>query len=216
MKEQHIIKVHPMEGMKPPKLSQEIIQPYTKEQLSRMLAACDDTTFLGARNKALILLFLSTGLRKKEMSEVQLKDVNFTQRIIKVMGKGAKGRIVGFGTQASRALMVYFIQRKSRVKPGNEDWLWLSEEGFRLQYSGLGTAINDLVVFIGLKDIHSRVHALRHSFATESLRNGAGLKDVQSLMGHSTPTMTLKYAKTVNSEDAVRNHPKFDPADHWF
>ena len=64
-------------------------------------------------------------------------------------------------------------------------------------------------------DIRSSTHALRHSFATQSLRNGASLKYVQELMGHSTPGMTLKYAKTVDSEDAIKEHPNFDPVDKW-
>jgi site-specific recombinase XerD len=111
--------------------------------------------------------------------------------------------------------MVYVIRRKDRVKEGHEEWLWLSEEGTRLQYSGLGMSINDLVVRLGLLDIHSRVHALRHTFATEALKNGANEKYVQALMGHEDPDMTQKYQKTVDSWEAVKQHPKFDPVDRW-
>ena len=105
MVESKIIPVSPMSGMKPPRIPKEIIMPYDKNQLKLMLDNCDDTKFLGARNKALILLYVSTGLRKKEMWNIELKHVDVMNRTVRVMGKGSKERIVRFGTQARNALM---------------------------------------------------------------------------------------------------------------
>jgi site-specific recombinase XerD len=216
MVENDILEVSPMDHMKAPKVPDLVIQPYSKEQIQVLLSACDSNTFLGARNKALILLFITSGLRKFEMAKIKLADVNITDKMIKVMGKGSKERVVGFGVQTSKALMIYFIQRKARVKDGHEEWLWLSEEGTRLGYWGVGQAITELEKLVGINDIHSRIHALRHTFATEALRNGAKMHEVQELLGHVTPVMTKRYAKTVDSYDAVKQHSKFDPIDHWF
>jgi integrase/recombinase XerD len=214
MVEQSILKVSPMEGMKPPKMSQEVLIPYSKEQIQAMLYLCDHgNKFTGVRNKAMILIYLSSGLRKREMSNIRISEVNIIQCIIKVMGKGAKERIVSFGKSAKNALMEYWKIRKERARPGN-DYLWISEEGTRLGYSGVGLAVYDIKIRAGI-NVRSSTHALRHSFATESLRNNASLKHVQSLMGHSTPYMTLKYAKTVDSEDAIKAHKSFDPVDCW-
>jgi site-specific recombinase XerD len=213
MKENDIIKDSPMNDMRPPRVPREIIQPYTAEQIKILMDNCDDSTFLGARNKALILLFLSTGLRRDEMYKIQLKDVDVTHRTINIMGKGAKGRVVGFGMRASKALMIYYTQhRKQRVKD-KCPYLWLSEEGTRLGYSGIGLALSKLVDFCGISGIHSKVHSLRHTFATEALTNGARLYDVQRLLGHETPAMSEKYARTVDSRNAIKNHPQFDPVD---
>lgn len=215
MVQNEILQISPMLYMKAPKVPEVVIQPYSENQIQQLLNACNPRTFLGARNRALILLFVSSGLRRDEMARMKLNDINITQQIITVMGKGAKERVVGFGKKVAKALMVYYILRKSRVKEGNEDWIWLSEEGTRLGYWGIGKAISVLVQQTGLTDIHSRVHAMRHSFGTESLRNGAQLHEVQKLLGHATQDMSLRYSKTVNSWDAVKQHPKFDPVDNW-
>jgi site-specific recombinase XerD len=213
MVEKKILAVSPMVGMKPPKVPKEIIIPYSQDNLKIMLELCDDTKFLGARNKALLLLYASSGLRRDEMSQIKLSEVNVVSKTIKVMGKGSKERVVGFGNHAKIALMKYAELRKKRVKD-ECPYLWLSEEGYRLTYWGIGLAIHDLKLRAGL-EIHSSTHALRHTFATGMIRNGARLNDVQALMGHTTSDMTQKYATTVTSEDAVKQHPAFDPVDKW-
>jgi site-specific recombinase XerD len=214
MVEEKILKNSPMEGMEPPKMAQEVLIPYTKDQLQDMIHVCEHSSrFTGTRNKAMILIYVSTGLRKKEMSKIQIEDVNIAQCIIKVMGKGAKERVVSFGSIAKIALMEYWKIRKVRAKQGN-NYLWVSEEGTPLGYAGVGLAIYDTKKRAGV-NIKSSTHALRHTFATQSLRNNASLKHVQSLMGHETPYMTLRYAKTVDSEDAVKQHHTFDPVDCW-
>jgi site-specific recombinase XerD len=214
MVDKKILKHSPMEGMKPPKVAREIIKPYSEEQIGLMLKLCEHGEhFTGIRNKAMLLLYLSTGLRKAEMCEIELDHVNIVKRTIQVMGKGAKERVVGFGERAKKALMDYCVVRAERVK-NESPYLWITEEGERLGYHGISLSIYDLKIRAQI-NIRSSTHALRHSFATQMLRNGARLNDVQALMGHATADMTLKYAATVDSWDAVKNHPKFDPVDNW-
>lgn len=219
MKEKHIIEHHPMEGMKPPRVPKVVIIPYSEDQIKTMIKVNDLNylyfhNFTSVRNKAILLIYLSSGLRRLEMSEIKLGDVNIRTRTIKVMGKGSKERVVGFGTGALKALLEYFKLRRERVKDQNCPYLWLSEEGTQLGYWGVGLAIHDLRVRANIK-VQSSTHALRHAFATQSLRNGARREDVQLLMGHSTPAMTQRYQATITSEDAVKQHPAFDPVDHW-
>jgi len=210
-----IIKVHPMVNMKPPKVEKKIIQPYKHEEICTIINYCDNTRrFTTIRNKALFLLYISTGLRRDEMTNIELPHVDISHRTIRVNGKGDKWRIVGFGARASKALLDYFKIRGTRAKDKDNPFLWLTEEGDRLGYWGIGRAIYETRVRLGIK-IQSSTHALRHTFATQSLRNGADLKTVQALMGHSTMDMTNKYVETVNSEDAVKRHPGFDPVDKW-
>lgn len=85
-----ILAVSPMANMKPPRIPKTLIQPFRLEDIRSLLALCDDKTFLGIRNKAIILVFLETGLRLSELAKIQIKDINFDRGIIKVMGKGTK------------------------------------------------------------------------------------------------------------------------------
>ena len=217
MKEKHIIESHPMSEMKPPKVPKTVIIPYSKEEIRNMIELCEGNykynhSFTAVRNRAMILIYLSSGIRRKEMSEILLENVNIKDRTIKVMGKGAKERFTGFGVKAAKALLEYFKLRQERVK-GRCSYLWLSEEGTQLSYWGVGLAISDVKTRANIKK-ESSTHALRHTFATESLKNGARREDVQRLMGHEDPKMTQHYQETVDSETSVKEHPKFDPVDH--
>ncbi len=218
MVDKNILKIHPMDGMKPPKVPRIVISPYTREEIKDMLLLCDkgfrySYDFICVRNKAMILLYLNSGLRKNEMYEITLDRVNIRDRTIKVLGKGAKERIVGFGSRANTALREYFELRQKRVKD-DCPYLWITEEGNRLGYDGIGAAIYDLRKRANINK-PSSTHAMRHTFATQSLRNGARPDDVQRLMGHSGPEMTQRYQQTVNSEESVKQLQKFDPVDHW-
>ncbi len=219
MKSKHILDHHPMEEMHPPKVPKVVIVPYSEEQIKTMLKVNEANylyfhNYTSVRNKAMLLIYLSSGLRRQEMTDIQLDTVDIRARTIKVMGKGSKERYVGFGTIALKALLEYFKLRQERIKDPGCPYLWLSEEGTRLGYFGVGEAIYDLKARANIK-VKSSTHALRHAFATQSLRNGARREDVQMLMGHSTPQMTQRYQATVTSEDSVKQHPKFDPVDHW-
>jgi integrase/recombinase XerC len=210
MVKEHVLEVSPMAGMTTPKIPKAIIQPFKPEQIQAMLAMCDNS-FLGVRNRAMVLTFYDSGLRLLEMSNVRLADIDVERGCIKVWGKGAKERVVGLGQLAQRAVYRYVAMRRDCLLP----WLWVTDtKDNQLQSRGIETMIQCLGQRAGIQGVRCSPHTFRHSFATTALKNGASVFEVQSLLGHSTSDMTRRYTATLNSEQAVINHKRFSPADN--
>ena len=149
-----------------------------------LLAACE-----GTRDRLVISLLADTGLRRSELAQVKLSDIDLDSSIIRVWGKGAKERVVRYGPSTA-ALLNRHLQEQS-----TPDTL------LGLNANGIATMLRRLGASTGIK---CNPHSLRRTFATESIRNGMNVFHVQSLLGHSSLTMTRIYAEQVNSEDAVK------------
>ena len=209
MVSENLITESPMRNIKPPKVPRMIIKPFSHYDINNLLLLCSGNRFLDLRNRAMILVFLDTALRLSELSDIQIQDVNFDRGAIKVMGKGAKERVVGIGRATQKALLKYLLMRND-----NYDCLWVTEERLPMQRRGVQIAIRRLAIRASITDAKRGPHTFRHTSATMALRNGASPFDVQSLLGHSTLTMTRRYTETVNSEDALKAHKKFSPVDN--
>ena len=204
-----ILSTSPMANMKTPRLPKVLINPFTPEDVRTLLALCNDKTFLGLRNRAIILTFLDTALRLSELANIQIEDVDFNRGIIKVMGKGAKERIVAIQQRTQKALLRYLMSRNDK-----HPCLWVTEERRALQVRGIEMIIRRLKDLAGLKNVRCSAHTFRHTAATMCLENGAGEFEVQSLLGHSTLVMTRRYTQAINSEKAAANHKRFSPVEH--
>ena len=209
--EEHVIKreANPMANIKPPRVPETIIVPFQAEHIKRLLLLCDDRKFLGARNRAIILVFVDTGLRLSEMASIQIADIDFDHETIKVMGKGAKERVVRIGKTAQKVVLRYLLMRSD-----NLPCLWVSEERRPLTHWGIEIVVQRLGKRAGLKNVRCSPHTFRHTFATDSLEYGAAEWEVQSLLGHSTLTMTRRYTKTLRSQKAAMGHRRFSPVDN--
>ncbi len=205
-----IIKESPFYNIKASRVPKKVVKPFRKEDKSKLLFLCSANTFLAIRNRALVLAMLDTSLRLNEVSKVQLGDVDFEDEIITVMGKGSKERVVRIGKNSRKALLRYLLTRK--VKPDPYTNLWITEEHRPMTKDGVKLTIKKLC---HRAQVSARpgTHTFRHTFGTQALINGADIREVQSLLGHSTLTMTLKYVATANSEQAVVSHRKFSPVD---
>lgn len=199
----------PMENIRSPRVPKTIIKPFSRQDIDNLLLLCSGNRFLDLRNKAIILVFIDTGLRLSELASIQLIDVNFDHETIKVMGKGAKERVVRIGKTAQKALLRYLLTR-------HDDYpcLWVTEERRPMAVSAIQIAIKRMCRRAGITDARLGPHTFRHTFATSALRNGASPFEVQSLLGHSTLTMTRKYTETLRSEDAAQAHKRFSPVDN--
>lgn len=203
-----IISEHPMQNIKPPIVPELIIKPFSQEDIQNLLLLCSGNSFLDLRNRAIILLFLDTGLRLAELTNIQLQDINFSSETIRVMGKGSRERVVRMGTKTQKAILRYLLMRTD-----SHDCLWVTEERRPMKRDGIQTTIERLCKRAEITDARPGVHTFRHTFGTRSLINGAGIREVQSLLGHSTLKTTLRYVATVNSEEAVKRHKQFSPVD---
>jgi integrase/recombinase XerC len=209
MVEEHVLKDNPMDVIRPPKIPKKMIAPFTPDHIKRLLLFCDERKFLGARNKAIILVLLDTGLRLSEAVNIQLADVDFDRETIKVMGKGAKERVVRIGRTAQKALLRYLLMRED-----DHPCLWVSEERRPLRQEGISQMLKVLKHRANLEGVRCSAHTFRHTFATRALLNGAGEFEVQSLLGHERLDMTRRYAASLRSEEAVAGHRRFSPADN--
>lgn len=202
---------NPMKNIRPPKYPKELISPFKVDHIKDMLLLCGQDKFLGIRNRAIILTFLDTGLRLSELASIQLDNLDFDRGLIKVMGKGAKERVVGIGKTAQKALLKYLLIRRD-----DHPCLWVTEEQKPMQFRGIQIMIRRLGKRAGLKNVRCSPHTFRHTFGTRAMLNGASEREVQLLLGHSSDRMTKRYTATITSENVVGRHGQFSPVDRMF
>ena len=145
------------------------------------LEALGGSTPLGLRNRALVELVYSAGLRSQEAVDLDLADVDFEQELVHVRGKGGKERVVPLGEEASHRLAVYLREARPQLARAAENALFLSARGRRLDTSTL-------------RRLLPHPHRLRHAFATHLLEGGADLRTIQELLGHSSLSTTQMYS----------------------
>ena len=200
---------HPFTGIPNVKVEQKVIQPFTEDEIQQLLAACDGATAFGCRNRAIILLFLDTGMRALELLRVEVDDVNWETRRIHVrQGKGRKQRVVPFGEGPEAALRDYTTRFRGE-EPG---CLFLATRGARrpLAPFALTTLFDRLGRRAGVE--HAHAHRFRHTFATWAIENHARELDVQYLLGHSTSAMVRRYSATFDAAKAADAHAAFSLA----
>ncbi len=203
------LKETPFRSLHNVRLPQKIVQPFNGEEIARLLACCDSETVAGARDRAIVLTLLDTGVRVGELVRVTVEDFDFERQRLRILyGKGNKQRIVRFGSQCQQAVE-HYIQRFRGTGPGTvfRD----SRRDLPLQNNGVKQMLRRLGRSAGVAKVHA--HRFRHTFATWAIENQARELDVQYLLGHSSPDMVRRYSATYNSEKAARAHELFSPAD---
>lgn len=200
----------PAQNIKPPRVPQVIIRPFSELDISNLLLLCSGNSFLEARNKAMVLVFMDTGLRLSELANIQLKDIDFDRETIKVMGKGAKERVVRIGKTTQKAVLHYLLMRRD-----NYPCLWVSEERRPLTRDGVQTVIKKLCHRANITDAKPGPHTFRHTAAISCLRNGMGEFTLQIMLGHSTLQMTRRYVSSLSQEDMIEAHKKASPVDNF-
>ena len=151
------------------------------QEVDGELDALDGRAPLAIRNRTLVELVYSAGLRSQEAVDLDLADVDFEQELVHVRGKGGKERVVPLGEEASLALAVYLRDVRPQLARGAENALFLSANGRRLDTSTL-------------RRLLPHPHRLRHAFATHLLEGGADLRTIQELLGHSSLSTTQMYS----------------------
>ncbi len=206
-----ILECNPMATLKTPRIPKKIIRPFSRRDIENLLSLCSSDRFLHVRNRAVVLLFLDTGLRLAELSNIQMKHIDFDRETIKVMGKGAKERVVRMGKTTQRALLKYLL-----VRGGQHPCLWVTEERKPMKQEGIQIAIKRLCLRAEITDAKPGPHTFRHTAAINYLRNGGDLFTLQNMLGHSTLEMTRKYTSSLGAEDMIRVHRKASPVDRMF
>jgi len=194
-----------------PKKTKKLPNYLEYNEIELLLEHIDLTKKLGYRNQLIIELLYDTGLRVSELANIRLANIDFSNKIIRVIGKGNKERIVYFGDYGIDAINEYLNQeRKVLLGNNNHDYLFLNAQGKPLSARGIELIVNKIVQQAGLKHKLSP-HTLRHTFATHLLNEGADLKSVQELLGHASLSTTQIYTHVSNERLRavyLKTHPR--------
>ena len=203
---------NPAEQLENPRREKTLPPVLSPEQVDTLLAAIPLDTPNGIRDRALFELIYSAGLRVSEAAALSLEDIFFNEQLIKVSGKGGKERIVPFGAQAEQSLTVYLqTARPLLLNPAVSQHtvtagaVFLNCRGNRLTRKGIWKRLQD---FERLSGVTTKIHTLRHSYATHLLAGGADLRSVQCLLGHSSITTTQIYTH-IEDKDLAAYHRRF-------
>lgn len=189
-----LIKSDPSELLEAPRLRRKLPDTLNINDINNLIAAIDLSKPEGARNKAILEVLYSCGLRVSELTDLKLSSIYLDIDFIKVTGKGNKERLVPIGGEAIRALKIWIGELRVHVdiKKGEEDFVFLNRRGTRLSRVYIFMLIKQLAETIGLKKKISP-HTFRHSFATHLIEGGADLRAVQEMLGHESITTTEIY-----------------------
>lgn len=205
------LEVDPTELLESPHLPKHLPEYLTTEEVDRLEAAIDLTSAEGHRNRAIIEVFFSCGLRVSELVELKLSNLFLNERFMRVVGKGGKERLVPISQRAVGELELWFDDRRQmRIKPGEDDYVFLNRRGHHLTRTMILIMVKRLGEAAGIKKTLSP-HTLRHSFATALLRGGADLRVIQVLLGHADIATTEIY--THMDDESLRqavlcHHPR--------
>jgi len=193
-----------------PKLARRLPGSLTADEVDRLLNAPDDSTPQGVRDRAMLELMYSSGLRVSELCELLIQAVDLENRFVRVYGKGAKERVAPLGSHAAKALERYLeVARPKLVKPRTGSELFLSQWGRGLSRKTFWVMIKKTARLAGI-DKPVKPHLLRHSFATHLLEGGADLRAIQEMLGHADIATTQIYT-AVRGQALTEAHGKFHP-----
>lgn len=196
-------------GIKRPKLRKTVVRSLSVSDVDKLLDIKLNTPF-DYRNKAMLELIYGTGLRVSELVNLTLNNIDFTNCIIRIVGKGNKERIIPLGEYSMYYLNLYMERRNSLLKKNICDALFLNNHGKKITRQGFFKILKGLLKKKGL-DIDASPHTLRHSFATHLLNSGADLRSIQEMLGHSDISTTRIYTHVGDSKirnDYKEYHPR--------
>lgn len=205
------IKDDPTELLESPKLGDHLPEVLTTEEVDRLEQAIDLSKWEGQRNKAIIEVLFSCGLRVSELVNLKMSALYLDEQFVRIMGKGSKERLVPISENAIKQLKYWFIDRSHmNIKPGEEDYVFLNRRGAHLTRTMILIMIKRLGAEAGIQKTISP-HTLRHSFATALLEGGADLRAIQSMLGHESIGTTEIYTHIDTHtlrEEILNHHPR--------
>jgi len=181
--------------LRPPKAPHKVVDVLTEEEVAQIMACLDPDTASGSRDSAMLITFLDCGVRLSELTSLHLTDARIDQACLKVMGKGAKERIVPIGRVAQKALQRYVFHFRPEPFFEDQDYLFLTLDGKPMSPNAVKLVFARLAQRSGVKRLH--VHLCRHTFATNYLVNGGNVFFLQQILGHTSLDMVRRYVTVV-------------------
>lgn len=201
----------PTELLESPQIGQHLPEVLTTAEVDHLEASIDLSKWEGHRNRAIIEVLFSCGLRVSELTNLKLSNLYLDEQFIRVMGKGSKERLVPISKKAIQELGFWFDDRQHMdIKPGEEDYVFLNRRGAHLTRVMILIMIKRQAEAAGIQKTISP-HTLRHSFATALLEGGADLRVIQALLGHESIGTTEIYTHIDTStlrREILEHHPR--------
>ena len=205
------IEVSPLVKHKVLKTSKKLQVPFSEKEIENVLEVLkEENTFKGFRNKLIVELFYSTGMRRAELVNLKLNNISISNKTIKVLGKRNKERLIPLLPSVLITINIYLDYRNSLELIKDKDFLFLTNKGVKIYETLVYRVINS---YFGLasEKVKKSPHILRHSFATHLLNEGADIKAVKELLGHSSLASTQIYANNsiAKLKEVYKNtHPR--------
>lgn len=208
LKKSKIIEKNPAELVSSPKKSKRLPTFMEKGEIFDLINIIPEDTPLSIRNKAMIMLLYATGMRVSELVNLNLSDVDLKSETVHILGKGKKYRIVPFGKKTKEILMKYLIYRKELS--AKSEAFFITKSGKRIMDRAIRYILNNYINNLAIQKKVSP-HTLRHTFATHLLDNGANIRVIQEMLGHSNLATTqiythLSIAKLKDSYEKFHPH----------
>ena len=201
----------PSELLESPVLGEHLPEVLSAEEVDRLEGSIDLSKWEGQRNRAIIEVLFSCGLRVSELVNLKLSDLFLKEQYVRVVGKGSKERLVPISLRAIKELNYWFMDRSNmKIKPGEEDFVFLNRRGAHLTRVMILIMIKQQAEAAGIQKTISP-HTLRHSFATALLEGGADLRAIQAMLGHESIGTTEIYTHIDMStlrEQILNHHPR--------
>ena len=178
--------------IKNPKIERKLPNFLSYNEVNDLLNSIDTDDFYGARNRLIMELLYATGCRVSEVCNIKIKDIDKSNNTIRIMGKGKKERIVFYGEYAE-----IYLDKYLKLKKVESEYLLLSDKFKKIEVYQVENIVKQIVDKLSLKH-HVTPHTLRHTFATHLLNNGADIKSVQELLGHTSLNTTGIYTHITN------------------
>ena len=201
----------PTELLESPQIGDHLPEVLTTQEVDRLEESIDVSKWEGHRNRAIIEVLFSCGLRVSELVNLKLSDLYLDEEYVRVLGKGSKERLVPISPKAIQELRFWFNDRNlMKIKPGEEDYVFLNRRGAHLTRTMILIMIKAQAKEAGIQKTISP-HTLRHSFATALLEGGADLRFIQALLGHEDIGTTEIYTHIDTStlrQEILEHHPR--------
>jgi len=208
------IEKNPAYFIKSPKIPRTLPTVLSKEQTRRLFLGMDAHDFVSARDTAILELFYASGIRLSELVNLRLRDIQFRNKLISVVGKGNKQRILPLGKMSQEALKIYLHYYEQEFeKPRNDDPLFVSRLGKKISVRNVRLRVEKYLKEVSDGAKKNSPHVLRHSFATHLLDEGADLESVRMMLGHESLSTTQIYTHIKMErlkEVYTKAHPRAD------
>ena len=198
---------NPMTGVQKVKSGRRLVNTFSMDQVETLLSGCQ-RNFVGARDRAIIMVLFDCGLRVSELCGLTLDNTSLAEQTLLVVGKGDRDRLVSFGGATRQALMRY-LDRRGQLDTGHVFVTSLAEPLTRFRAAKI---IRARCAKANITGVRCSPHTLRHSFAVSYLRSGGDVFSLQKLLGHSDLTMTRHYCQ-LSDTDALSRHRLYSPGD---